>query len=109
MDKNQSTPQFALFGRLVWMALGPGLLAITAIHIFLNGKGWHTPADYVFFATLAAMVLGRWLEILGGQPLNSDGEPATPKDFYRYVALVLGVGVALWVLANAFGNRGAGV
>ena len=107
MDINQPTPGFAGLGRLVWMALGPMFLAVISIHIFLNGTGWHTPADYVFFAILATMILGRWLEVLGGVPLTSVGEPATKKDFYRYVAFVLGAGLAIWILANTFGNRGA--
>lgn len=105
MEKNQSAPTLAL-GRMVWMALGPGLLAVTTMHIYLKGTGWHTPADYVFFATLAMMILGRWLEVLGGVPLTSVSEPATRKDFYQYVAWVLGAGIAIWIIANAFGNHG---
>jgi hypothetical protein len=107
MDTNQPTPGYAGFGRLFWVVLGPMLLAITTMHIFLNGTGWHTPADYVFFAILATMILGRWLEVLGGVAQTADGEPATRKDFYRYIAFVLIVGVAIWIIANAFGNRGA--
>jgi hypothetical protein len=107
MDMDQPTPGYAGLGRFVWMALGPGLLAITAMHIFLNGTGWHTPADYFFFATLAAMILGRWLEVLGGHPLTGVGEPATPKDFYRYILVALAAGITLWILVNVFGNRGA--
>ena len=106
MDNDKSSSGFAALGRLVWMALGPMVLALTTMHIFLNGTGWHTPADYVFFATLAVMILGRWLEVLGGVPRTSVGEPATLKDFYRYVASVLGAGLTIWIIANAFGNRG---
>ena len=108
MDKDYSSPGFAQMGRLLWIALGPGILAITAMYIFVEGTGWHTSADYVFFVTLAAMILGRWLEVLGGHPLTGVGEPATPKDFYRYVVVVLGTGVTLWILVNAFGNHGRG-
>jgi hypothetical protein len=108
MEKNQSTSGFAAFGRLVWMALGPIVLAFTTIHIYLNGTGWRTTADYVFFAILGGMILGRWLEVLGGIPLTSVGEPATRKDFYQYVALVLGAGLTIWIVANAFGNHGRG-
>ena len=108
MDNDKSPTGFAALGRLVWMALGPMVLAVTTMHIFLNGTGWHTPADYVFFATLAVMILGRWLEVLGGVPLTSVGEPATRKDFYFYVASVLGAGLTIWIIANAFGNHGRG-
>jgi len=78
------------------------------MYIFLESTGWHTPADYVFFIALAAMILGRWLEVLGGQPLTGVGEPATPKDFYRYIVVVLIAGISLWILVNAFGNQGRG-
>ena len=105
MNKNQSSPGFAQFGRIFWMMLGPGILAITAMYI-RQGTGWHTPANYIFLITLAATILGRWLEVLGGHPLTSVGEPASPKDFYRYVIVVLIAGVSLWILVNTFGNQG---
>lgn len=86
--------------------IGATILALTTMNIYLKGTGWHTTADYVFFATLGVMILGRWLEVLGGIPLSSVGEPTTRKDFYQYVAFVLGAGFAIWIIANAFGNHG---
>jgi hypothetical protein len=83
------------------------IMALTTSHIVENGTGWHTPADYVFFAILGVMILGRWFEVLGGVPLTSVDEPATHKDFYRYVALALVASLTIWFFANAFGNRGA--
>ena len=109
MDTNATVPAYANWGRLIWMALGPMVLAITTLQIVFNGTGWHTVADYVYFGTLAAMVLGRWLEVLGGQPRTSEGELATPRDFRRYVAAVLIAGLAVWGLANAFGNHGGAI
>jgi hypothetical protein len=106
MDKNQPTSGFVGIGRLIWVALGPAFLALTTSHIFLEGTGWHTPADYVFFTILGTIILGRWLEVLGGVPLISFGEPSTRKDFYRYVAFVLFAGMTIWFFANAFGNGG---
>ena len=108
METDKHTPGFAGLGRLFWMVIGPGLLAITAMHIYLNGTGWHTVADYVYFAILVLMILGRWLEYLGGVPLNSFGEPSTPRDFRQYIVLLTIAGIAIWVVANAFGNHGRG-
>ena len=107
MDTNQPTSGFVGIVRLTWVALGPALLAVTTSHIFLEGTGWHTAADYVFFTILATMILGRWLEVLRGVPLISFDEPTTRRDFYCYVAVVLVVGMTIWIFANAFGNRGA--
>jgi hypothetical protein len=106
MYEDQSSPGFAQFGRLLWIALGPGVLAISAMYIFLEGTGWYTPADYVFFTALAAMILGRWLEVLGGHPLTGVGEPATPQDFHRYIVVALIAGLSLWIVVNALGNQG---
>jgi hypothetical protein len=106
MDTNQPTSGLVGIGRLIWVALGPAFLALTTSHIVLEGTGWHTPADYVFFAILATIILGRWLEVLRGVPLTSCDEPATRKDLNRYVTCVLVAGLAIWILANAFGNRG---
>jgi hypothetical protein len=77
------------------------------MHIFVNGTGWNTAADHVFFAILATMIMGRWLEVLGGVPQSSTNDPATQKDCYRYVVYELVAGLAIWIIANAFGNRGA--
>jgi hypothetical protein len=86
--------------------LGPGVLAVTAMYIYVKGTDWHTATDHFFFITLAAMVIGRWLEVLGGHPLTSVDEPAMRKDFYRYVVVVLIAGAGLWILVNTFGNQG---
>jgi hypothetical protein len=106
LDTNQSTPGYAGFGRLLWIAFGPAMLAVTTLHIFMNGTGWLTLPDFVFWTIVASMILGRWLEVLGGVPLTSVGEPAMQKDFYKYVVWVLVLSAAVWVVANAFGNRG---
>lgn len=105
MNKSQSSPRFAQFGRIFWMMLGPGILAVTAVFI-RQGTGWRTPANYIFLITLAATILARWLEVLGGHPLTFVEKPASPKDFYRYVIMALIAGVSLWILANTVGNRG---
>jgi hypothetical protein len=107
MDMKQPTSGFVGLARLGWAALGPAFLALTTSHIFLEGTGWHTPADYVFFSILAAIILGRGFEVLRGIPLVTFGEPATGKDFYGYAASVLVAGLAIWAFANAFGNGGA--
>ena len=56
MNKSQSSPGFAQFGRIFWMMLGPGILAVTAMFI-RQGTGWRTPANYIFLITLAATIL----------------------------------------------------
>ena len=50
------------------------------------------------------MLLGRWVEFQGGQPLNSSGEPATSADLKRFVVVGGAVGAALWVIVNLVAN-----
>jgi hypothetical protein len=107
MDKNCPTSGFVGLGRVIWVVLGPMIMALTTSHIVLNGTGWHTPADYVFFAILGVMILGRWFEVLGRVPLTSVDEPATRRDFFRYAAVVLVAGLTIWIFANTLGNPGA--
>ncbi len=106
MAQNFSSPGYAAFGRLLWMMIGPAVLIITTAHIVLEGEGWNTTADYVFFFVMAVTLLGRWLELAGGNPQTCDGEPATRKQVYRYTIVTLVLGGVVWVMANVVGNHG---
>jgi hypothetical protein len=79
------------------------LLTATALMI-LTRPGWRTGADITYLVVLAGMILGRWLEHLGGAPQTSTGEPSTPADLRRYTLLTLVGGLALWLAANLFAN-----
>jgi hypothetical protein len=102
------TPTRVVFGRLYWMLVGPIMLTFATLHIVFKGTGWLTPADAFYFIVLAGLIVGRWLEFAGGKPLTGTGEPATWHDFRRYSYGVVVLGIAVWVLANALGNRGMG-
>jgi hypothetical protein len=94
-----------LLGRAFWIMFGPLLLTASGLMIlFSPGSGWRTGADITFLLALAGMVLGRWAEFCGGEPLTSTGEPATPQDFRRFVAVTLFGGFAVWLVANLVSN-----
>lgn len=95
----------ALLGRLFWMMVGPLSLALTLYYIVSSGTGWRTFADGLYFAILAGMILGKWLEFRGGNPQTSAGDPATPADLHRYILLVVVVGPVVWGVANLVGNH----
>jgi hypothetical protein len=101
----QPTPGYALFGRLVWMLLGPMALLLMTIAVLSVGSGWLTAADFGYFAALAAMCLGRCLEFRGGDPQTSTGQPATRQHLWRYLAGAGAFGLAVWVVANLVANR----
>ena len=64
-----------------------------------RGGGWLTGADITFFAIVAVMVAGRWLEFRGVRPLTATGEPATPRDLRRYAIGAFALCLAIWVVA----------
>jgi len=95
----------AVLGRLVWMMVGPLSLALTLYYIVTSGTGWGTGVDLLYFVILLAMILGKWLEFRGGDPRTSTGDPAKPGDLRRYILMTLGVGAAVWAVANLVGNH----
>jgi hypothetical protein len=101
--KNNSI--LAMLGRAFWVMFGPLLLTSSGLMIlFRTGTGWWTGADITFLATLVLMVLARWAEFSGGEPLKATGEPATLQDFRRFTAAVLIGGLAFYLLANLLSN-----
>jgi hypothetical protein len=93
-----------MMSRGFWMMIGPMLVLPIAVSIVQHGNGWWTAADYAFLGTLAAMVLSRCFEFYKGHPRTAEGEPATREHLWRYVLLVCGCGLAIWIVANVLGN-----
>jgi hypothetical protein len=105
MRDSQSAALSPIFGRLIWMLVGPMALTLLTFAIVSERGGWFTVFDVFFFVVLGVMFLGRWLEVRGGSPQTSFGEPATESDFRRYV-LAASVGApVVWVLANLLANH----
>jgi hypothetical protein len=105
MNTSPTGSSAAVLGRLVWMMIGPLSLALTLYYIVSSGTGWRTGADVLYFVILAAMIVGKWLEFRGGDPRTSSGDPVKPGDLRRYIVMALGVGVAVWAVANLVGNH----
>jgi hypothetical protein len=105
MRDSQSPALSAIFGRLIWMLVGPMALVLMTFAIVSEGGGWLTGFDISFFLILGAMFLGRWLEFRGGRPQKATGEPATQRDFRRYVLTAAIAAPVVWVLANLVGNH----
>lgn len=91
--------------RLVWMMIGPILLAIFCYLIVKNGNGWLTAVDLGYLGVLAAILLARCFEAWNGHPQTANGEPATSEQIRRYLIAVALIGLLVWVGANVFGNH----
>ncbi len=97
---------FTVLGaRLTWVALGPLAFAALAAGIVYRGQGWFTGLDALFGVVVGLMILGRWVEQRSGVATTVTGEPATVAQCKRYVALLLLVAAATWIVANLLGNH----
>jgi hypothetical protein len=106
MAVRKDNSALVLLGRSFWIMFGPMLLTAAGLMILFNpGTGWQTGADITFLATLVAMILGRWLEYAGGEPVTGTGEPSTPAHFRRYVVATFIGGVLTWGLLNVVSNH----
>ena len=106
MDRLRPRRARVEFARLFWIFFGPLLIILLTGHIALDGTGWHTSADYVFFLILGGIVFARWFEFREGNAMTATGESATHADVTRFTWIVAIAGTCVWILANAFGNRG---
>ncbi|MEX0641451.1 MAG: hypothetical protein WD468_02055 [Pirellulales bacterium] len=104
MARDTTSGDSAPLARLFWMMIGPLLLFILAFANVMNDEGWLTAADIGFFVVLLATVYARWREFRSDDGRTAEGEPATAVEFRRYVVLLVGGGVAVWLVANLLGN-----
>lgn len=99
-----TSPLLPLFGRLLWLLLGPLALVVTLLAIIQGGNGWLTPPDLTFFAVLAAMMLGRWLEFRAVQATRSGAEITSASELANYLFRLSVGGLTVWAAANLVGN-----
>jgi hypothetical protein len=95
---------WSMFARFWWMLGGPMVMVLFVFKIVERGDGWFTPADIGFMALIATMIVGRWLEVLGGAPERANGFPAEPGDFKKYVMQLLLFSAVIWIAANVLAN-----
>lgn len=86
--------------RLYWMFFGVFPLPLILIYMFQNRPVLGTLFDIIFFIGVAALVAVRFLDIRYHGGLTGDGKPATLRDWQRYSALILALGVGGWVAAR---------
>ncbi|MFH1018856.1 MAG: hypothetical protein V1798_11845 [Pseudomonadota bacterium] len=89
--------------RIFWMALGPGIMAMSAFSVLVNPREDHRRSAIIYFVSFGLIIGARFLTMWSGYGLDARGEPTTWKDFRRYLLWwTLGtIGVwalmALWV------------
>lgn len=92
---------FSLIVRVFWILFGNVILLVSVILIFQR-KDWmfHT-ADVVFWGTVAALVLARYLDIKLYNGLTATGSPASMAHWRKYVVILLVCSTVVWVLLHA--------
>ena len=84
--------------RLLWIALGPILLLFLATRIYTSRS--FSLLDLAYWATVAAILGARHLDIHRFHGATTSGEPATPEHLRRYTYGVAGVALVIWMLVN---------
>jgi hypothetical protein len=100
-ENSRSSDVSGCLTRLFWMGIGNFVLVLTAVGIGQNRAGFTLGAmDVLFWATAFGLLAVRYVDIryLGGQ--TADSRPASMADWRRYAATVLGVSLALWLVAH---------
>ncbi len=105
MDPRPATSIGLLCARLAWMLFGPLTLLLLTLSIVSSGAGWLTLVDGVFFLSLGAMLVGRWMEYRSGKGQTATGEPMNEADLRGHLLGAAAVGLFVWVAANAIGNH----
>lgn len=84
--------------RLFWLVGGEALLMVFCFKIFQ--KKVFSVLDAVFWVTVLAMALVRYVDISRFHGQTADSQPAGMGHWRRYVLLLLAASVALWALAH---------
>ena len=91
---------FSLFVRVFWALVGNAVLFFAAISIFLHKGGMFHTADAVFWGTVVALVLARYLDIKLYSGLTVTGLPASMTHWRKYTVILLICSAAIWIFSH---------
>ena len=89
-----------LLARMFWMLIGNMVLVISMIIILQHKGSMFHAADLVFWITIAALILVRYLDIKFWGGMTAAGGPATIANWNRYAAALLIGSAAAWALSH---------
>ena len=84
--------------RLLWLIVGN--VALFLLATLIAQRSSLSELDFVFWATVAALILVRYIDITRLHGSTKDGEPASLQHWRRYVLLLLLASGALWGMAH---------
>jgi hypothetical protein len=86
--------------RIYWMFLGNVILFICALLIVQKKAGIFHPADVVFWITVAALIIARYLDIKFCDGYTVTDKPATMSHWTRYFILLSIISGVMWTLMH---------
>lgn len=89
--------------RLMWFAVGPGLLFILLLKIVIEHLPLFGLADAAVALTTLLMAAGRWYEQRSGEGTDTNGDPTTDEDCVRYVRHLCLAVFAGFIVAHLIG------
>jgi hypothetical protein len=98
-DRQGTSLGFA--ARLWWMLFGNVIAAISLISVLLHEGSFFHPADWIFWITVASLVLIRYIDIRFCDGQTAVGRYASMADYTKYVTLLIACTTLLWVIAHA--------
>lgn len=98
---SKQSSALGILARFFWMFIGNFILFISIICIFeYKIQLFHT-MDAVFWITVAALVIVRYLDINLLDGLTATGLPASMANWIKYVTLLLVCSTAVWTVSHA--------
>jgi len=87
--------------RSIWLMVGNVALVFSAVLIIKQrqalGVTW---ADGLFWAIVVLTAMSRYVDVRHFNGLTADGDPSTMQHAKKYIALLAGAAVALWLAAH---------
>ena len=91
---------FSLIVKIFWTLFGNVILIVSVVLIFQRKDRMFHTADGVFWGTVAALVLARYLDIKLYNGLTATGQPASMSHWRKYAVVLLICSAVLWVLLH---------
>jgi hypothetical protein len=93
-------PGWGFLARAFWMMGGNVILAFSAISIFQRTSTAWGVADVVFWVTVVAIAIVRYLDIRIWKGTTAMGTPTTKADLKKYLILLGIFSTVVWGLAH---------
>jgi hypothetical protein len=89
-----------MLARFWWMFFGNVVGAIALVFVAENRRGFFHPADAVFWAAVASLVLVRYLDVAFLDGCTGTGERTSLRHWVRYAVVLTALALVLWALAH---------